>query len=192
MCDCGGSAFRLEERPAGAPCCFRASSTPFTSPASVPTSSNPVPYRAQAQGQLAEAWEWQSAAQQLAACTAAICAAKGAPAGSGSASPRSVSPSKRRSASPSQRTPFGARSRNDENAPSAAPAGAGPAALTVAALAAKADNPRSWLELLQARFGALREAAAAAARTAAEADAAVDAARKESAWHQHKARSLCA
>jgi hypothetical protein len=165
----------------------------------------PLPCPVQALSQLEEQREWHNVAQQLAAFTsttlAAVCAAKGSVASSPyfGSSPRVGSPTKR--------TPFAARSRNshlqpngrpggrDENSPAvASPLGQGPpgpppsiAVAAAAALAAKApENPRAWLELLQARFGALRDQAAATERAALDADAALDAVRKESSWSQHK------
>lgn len=144
------------------------------------------------------------------ATTAAACGPSGSSAAAG-ASPRSRSPTKRAPLAQRSRnnsthrlahaSSAWAGAENDENnspAPGsplsqrAGAGGAGPAPPSIAAAAAaalaasKADTPRAWLELLQTRFAAARDAAAAAERAALEADAALDAARKETSWHQQK------
>lgn len=162
----------------------------------------------QVQSQLEEQREWHAAAQQLAALTSGT-APTPTCMSTGGSTPVSSSP---RVGSPTKRAPLAARSRNsssshlapssrrapdDENSP-AVPSPLGPgyqaappsivvaAAAAASALAAKADTPRAWLELMQARFAALKEQAAVAEQAAAEADVALDAVRRESSTNQQK------
>ena len=169
----------------------------------------------QVQGQLAEQREWQTAAQQLAsyssAALSAACLSKPSAPTSAASSPRfGCSP---RVGSPTKRTPFAARSRNgsayhllpngrqagrDENSPAlSTPLGQalspGPPSIAVAASAALAakvpDNPRAWLEVLQARFAAMRDQAVATERAALDADATLEAVKKETSWSQQKVQT---